>query len=83
MQKLGNGSEMMESCAYNFPAVLWATYTELNWPSFLKLYRYMLTNGDNKVRQPLVCSLHEIAKLIGPIHAETHLFPIFDRIFKE
>lgn len=28
MLKLGNGYEMMESCAFNFPAVLWATYTE-------------------------------------------------------
>ena len=83
LAKLGNGNEMMENCAFNFPAVLWATLSEVGWPKFHKLYKYMLQNGGNKVREPLISSLHEIAKMIGPEQAEQSLFPVFDRVFKE
>ena len=31
----------------------------------------------------MISSLHEIAKLIGPEWAESNLFPVFDKVFKE
>jgi len=66
LARLGNGNEIMENCAFNFPAVLWSCYSENGWNKFHKLYKYMLQNGTNKVREPLISSLHEIAKMIGP-----------------
>jgi len=38
----------------------------------------MIKSGRAAIRKPLACSLHEVAKIIGPIKAEKELIPALD-----
>ena len=62
---LGKDKEIMQSCAYNFPAVL-DSLGHTKWQSDLfKVYQKLLKDNDKKIKITLSESLHEIAKIIG------------------
>jgi serine/threonine-protein phosphatase 4 regulatory subunit 1 len=70
----------MYACAYNFPAVL-LTLGASKWPVLSKLFHVLLKNGD-KIKRPLACALHEIAKIIGEEKAEKELIGILESFLK-
>lgn len=35
------------------------------------------------IKRPLACSLHEVAKILGPARAEKELIPVLDAILKD
>jgi len=74
-------NEIMFACAYNFPAVL-LTLGSSKWPQLLKLFNTLL-KADPKIRKPLACSLHHIAKIIGEEDAEKHLLPALESFLED
>jgi len=52
------------------------------WPLLSGLFRALLKNGD-KIKKPLACSLHEIAKIIGEEKAEKELLGVLESFLKD
>ena len=54
--------------AFNFPAIL-ASAGKEQWPLLRPAHQALLKATDPAVRKTLACSLHEIARLLGPEQA--------------
>lgn len=54
--------------AYTFPAILASAGRE-QWPLLQPAHQALLQAADPAVRKTLACSLHEIARLLGPDQA--------------
>ncbi|CAG8648178.1 11955_t:CDS:2, partial [Dentiscutata heterogama] len=63
-------------CAFNFPAVV-LTLGESSWDDLKDTYIPLTRDMQIKVRRTLACSLHEIAKVIGPTKTENDLLNVF------
>ncbi|RIB19162.1 armadillo-type protein [Gigaspora rosea] len=63
-------------CAFNFPAVV-LTLGESSWDDLKDTYIPLTRDMQIKVRRSLACSLHEIAKVIGPTKTENDLLNVF------
>ncbi|CAG8432946.1 9864_t:CDS:10 [Diversispora eburnea] len=63
-------------CAYNFPAVV-LTLGESRWDDLKGTYVSLARDMQIKVRRSLACSLHEIAKVIGPTKTKEDLLNVF------
>jgi len=71
----------MHACAFNFPAVLLALGGS-RWSTLSKLFQVLIKNGD-KIKKPLACALHEIAKIIGEEKAEKELIKVLGTFLKD
>jgi hypothetical protein len=65
-------SSLVLATAYSFPAPLAVLGPEA-WPRLKLLYNKLVSLGDVDVKRTLACSLHEIARLLGPQQAWTEL----------
>ena len=74
--------EVVFSCAYNLPAVV-ATVGPSRWESELLPAFTQLCNGKVNVKRSLACSLHEIARVIGPQLTQAHLVPAVDAFLRD
>ena len=72
----------MISCAFNFPAVL-RTYGKDKWNELSQLLKKLITSKNKRVKLPIACGLHAIAKIIGPEKAEKDLFEVYEHILKD
>lgn len=72
----------MIACAFNFPAVL-RTYGKNKWPELSQLLKKLINSKNKRVKIPIACGLHEIAKIIGPEKAEKDLFEVYETILKD
>ncbi|CAG8495067.1 11790_t:CDS:10, partial [Scutellospora calospora] len=63
-------------CAFNFPAIV-LTLGESRWDDLKDTYISLTRDMQIKVRRSLACSLHEIAKVIGPTKTESDLLHVF------
>ena len=63
-------------CAFNIPAVV-LTLGRDNWPRLRSFYLELSRDKTDKVRQSLASSFHEIARIIGPAHADDTLLEPF------
>ena len=72
----------MEICSFNFPAVL-NTFGAQKWPQLSKVYFQMVKSGRLQVRRPLACSMHEVARIIGPARAEKELIAALDSLLMD
>jgi len=77
-----NDSDLIEFCAYNFPAVT-LTLGHEKWPLLEKAYGLLVKDVQWKVRRTLSCSLHEMAKILGVEITEQHLCPAFEAFLKD
>eukprot|EP00818_Percolomonas_sp_WS_P007090 CAMPEP_0117445108 /NCGR_PEP_ID=MMETSP0759-20121206/5614_1 /TAXON_ID=63605 /ORGANISM="Percolomonas cosmopolitus, Strain WS" /LENGTH=646 /DNA_ID=CAMNT_0005237251 /DNA_START=2048 /DNA_END=3988 /DNA_ORIENTATION=- len=75
-------SDMVEFCAFNFPAVALTIGPE-RWnllePAFLALYKDM----QWKVRRSLACSLHDVANIVGTEITERTLLSAFEKFLED
>jgi len=81
VNSLGTDSEIIHACAFNFPAVV-LTLGPNKWPVLVRLFQTLVKSND-KVRKPIACSLHEIAKIIGEERAERDLVVVLERFLKD
>jgi len=81
VNNLAPDNEIIFACSYNFPAVV-LTLGPSKWPTLVKLFQ-TLVKGNEKIRKPIACSLHEIAKIIGEEKAEKDLVGVLERFLHD
>jgi len=81
VNNLSPDNEIIYACAYNFPAVLLALGPN-KWHILSKLFQTLLKSND-KVRKPIACALHEIAKIIEEERAEKELLGVLESFLKD
>jgi serine/threonine-protein phosphatase 4 regulatory subunit 1 len=78
-----NESDLVEYCAYNFPAVVY-TCGAAKFTSMLeKAYEHLVKDVQWKVRRSLACSLHEISRIVGREVSERVLCPAFELFLRD
>lgn len=79
-----NESDLVEYCAYNFPAVVYtcgpAKFSSTNLE---KAYEHLVKDVQWKVRRSLACSLHEISRIVGREVSERVLCPAFELFLRD
>lgn len=67
--------EILFSCAFNFPAIL-TTIGKERWDDVKECYIALTKVDFFDARRSLSCSLHEVAKIVGPEISRTDLIPV-------
>eukprot|EP01016_Furgasonia_blochmanni_P018633 TRINITY_DN2109_c0_g1_i3.p1 TRINITY_DN2109_c0_g1~~TRINITY_DN2109_c0_g1_i3.p1 ORF type:complete len:508 (-),score=98.30 TRINITY_DN2109_c0_g1_i3:695-2218(-) len=81
INSLSNENEIILACSYNFPAVL-QTLGPARWNVLGKTFSQLLKSNE-KVKRPLACSLHEIARILGPDRAERELTSLLETFLRD
>ena len=68
--------------AYNFPAFIYVSGAP-DWPKFRKLYFKLTAVSDIQTKKTLACSIHELARILGPEITNTDLVDVLDRFLKD
>ncbi|KAG2387720.1 hypothetical protein C9374_001314 [Naegleria lovaniensis] len=77
-----NETDMVEYCAFNFPAVA-QIIGKTKWAQVENAYNHLVKDVQWKVRRSLACSLHEIANLVSPEVTETCLANALELFLKD
>eukprot|EP01017_Pseudomicrothorax_dubius_P051347 TRINITY_DN9868_c0_g1_i4.p1 TRINITY_DN9868_c0_g1~~TRINITY_DN9868_c0_g1_i4.p1 ORF type:complete len:460 (-),score=60.10 TRINITY_DN9868_c0_g1_i4:487-1866(-) len=75
VNKQAGENEIMFACAFSLPGVL-RTLGTSRWGVIKKTYHKLAKSPDRKVRKPIACSLHEVARILGPERTEKELYPL-------
>lgn len=78
----GEDEQLLQSCAYTFPAVLKAIGPE-RWPNVQDAYVAMLKSSDWMARRSLSFSLHEVAAMLGSKWTEEFLISAVDALLHD
>jgi len=79
-----NESDLVEYCAYNFPAVVYTCGPEkFSSTNLEKAYEHLVKDVQWKVRRSLACSLHEISRIVGREISERVLSPAFELFLRD
>lgn len=54
-----------------------------NWAAFRKLYLKLTSSQDVGTKKTLACSIHELARILGPTITNEDLVEIMDRFLKD
>lgn len=68
--------------SFNFPAFIFV-FGEDEWPRFQSLYHKLTKINDPRIKKTLSCSIHELAKILGPKYTELDLLPCLERFLKD
>jgi len=68
--------------SYNFPAFVYTLGRE-RWDDFKKIYHKLAKFNDGRIKKTLACSIHELARILGPEITELDLVPIMERFLKD
>lgn len=68
--------------SFNFPAFVYV-FGEPEWPRFQNLYQKLSKINDPRIKKTLACSIHELAKILGPKYTELDLLPVLERFLKD
>lgn len=71
-----NEHELAVMCAFSFPAVV-LTAGRSKWPQMKPVYMKLAGTFRFPIRRSLACSLHEVAKILGPELADRDLATAF------
>ena len=66
------GLDLQFACAFNLPAVL-HTLGPPAWPALRPAFDWLTGSGEARNRCTLACSLHEVARMVGPQTAQRDL----------
>lgn len=64
-------------CAFNFPAVC-ITLGAARFPELVGTFQALVRDSKFHVRRTMAHSLHEVARIVGPVHTVTHVVPAVD-----
>jgi serine/threonine-protein phosphatase 4 regulatory subunit 1 len=79
-----NESDLVEYCAYNFPAVVYTCGPEkFSSTNLENAYLQLVKDVQWKVRRSLACSLHEIARILGREITERVLSEPFELFLRD
>ena len=76
-----NNKDVCYYASFNFPAFIWVTGPD-EWHKFRALYNKLTSVSDVQTQRTLSCSLHEIAKILGPELTDSDLLGIADRFLR-
>ena len=79
---MGNDNEILIACSFNFPCVL-NIYGKNKWAQLYQVLIKLINNKNKKIKRPIACAIHEIARMIGPESAERDLFDIYEQILND
>lgn len=82
LQSEYNEGDMVEYCAFNFPAVVLIVGKD-KWPMLENAYVALVKDVQWKVRRSLAYSLHEIASVVGTEITERTLIQAFELFLKD
>lgn len=68
--------------AYNFPAFVYVNQKE-DWPKFRKVYLKLTSVNDFQTKKTLACSIHELARILGPEITDSELIEVFDKFLND
>ncbi len=74
--------DLAAHAAFSFPAVALAL-GRARWPELRALFWSLSRDAQRRVRRPLACALHEIARIVGPEAAEADLSPALDVFLRD
>ena len=77
-----NNKDVCYYASYNFPAFIYVTGKD-EWATFRDLYIKLTSVNDPQTKRTLACSIHEIAKILGPDLTDTDLLPIANKFLKD
>ena len=78
----GSGDGLQLSCAFNLPGVALALGRE-RWGEIREAHATLADSVQWRVRRTVSCSLHEVAKILGPELTEADLCSIFDDTLRD
>jgi len=64
-----NNKDVCYHASFNFPAFIFV-FGEEEWPRFQSLYHKLTKIPDPRIKKTLACSIHELAKILGPKYTE-------------
>ncbi len=70
-------SSLIYDCAFNFPAVLYC-YGSDHWSKLKEIYANLANDENSRVKQSILSSFHEVAKILGPQILEEDLLTLYD-----
>ena len=73
---------LRQQMAFQFPAIVLALGAG-RWSELREGYLSLSRSDDDKVRQTLAASLHEVAEVLGPDHSEKDLLPVLDAFMND
>ena len=76
-----NNKDVCYYASFNFPAFIWVT-GQSEWHKFRALYIKLSNVSDSQTQRTLSCSLHEIARILGPELTDSALLGIADRFLR-
>ena len=76
-----NNKDVCYYASFNFPAFIWVT-GKTEWHKFRNLYIKLTSVSDIQTLRTLSCSLHEIARILGPELTDSDLLTIADRFLR-
>lgn len=76
-----NNKDVCYYASFNFPAFIWVTGKD-EWPKFKALYNKLTSVSDIQTQKTLSCSIHEIARILGPELTDSDLLAIADKFLK-
>lgn len=68
-------------CAFSLPAVAY-TLGQKNWPCLASAFNLLVLGLSTNIRLILASSLHELAKIIGPVHTNQDILPALFTLMK-
>ena len=77
-----NSKDVCYYAAFNFPAFVYV-YEKAGWKRFRSVYAKLTTVNDLSTKKTLACSIHEIARILGPEITDSELIDVFDRFLKD
>ncbi|CAD8165671.1 unnamed protein product [Paramecium octaurelia] len=80
IRELGIDNEIVIECALYFPAVLQQIIYEIDQSQGQGIHIY---NISLRVKKPLACSIHVLAKLLGPQQAYSELLKVLEQLLQD
>lgn len=68
--------------SYNFPAFIYVSGPS-DWHKFKKLYLKLTQMQDTQTKRTLACSIHELARILGPAITNSDLIDVLDKFLKD
>lgn len=76
-----NNKDVCYYASFNFPAFIYVHGRD-HWDTYKKVYFKLAKVNDLQTKRTLACSIHELARILGPDITERDLLPIFEKFLE-
>jgi len=79
---MAQDDDLRQQCAFQFPAVI-VTIGRGRWFEVREAFLSLARSDCPELRRSLSCSLHEVARVLGPDLSENELVPVFEAMLND